>query len=130
MNISQAAQETGLTSKTIRYYESIDLVHPASRSENGYRIYRKKQIRQLRFVHQSRELGFTLDECRELLELYNDNTRKSADVKGLTLEKIADIDQKMHQLHTMRESLARLAECCYGDDRPDCPILDKLADRD
>ena len=127
MNISQAAQQTGLSSKTIRYYESIDLVHPASRGDNGYRIYRDKQVRQLQFVHQSRELGFTLEECRELLGLYNNDARKSADVKAMTLEKIADIDEKLHQLQTMRDSLAQLTECCNGDDRPDCPIIERLA---
>lgn len=128
MNISQAARQTGLSSKTIRYYESIDLVHPASRGDNGYRVYRDKQIRLLRFVHHARELGFTLDECRELLGLYNNDTRKSADVKAITLEKIASIDEKIHQLQTIRGSLKQLTECCHGDDRPDCPILDRLAD--
>ena len=128
MNISQAAKRSGLTNKTIRYYESIDLVMPASREENGYRVYGEHQIRELKFVHQARDLGFTLDECRELLNLYNDHSRKSADVKKLTREKIIDIDQKIAKLNTMRNSLAELVDCCNGDDRPDCPILEKLAD--
>ncbi|OED41666.1 Cu(I)-responsive transcriptional regulator [Endozoicomonas sp. (ex Bugula neritina AB1)] len=128
MNISQAAQQTGLSSKTIRYYESIDLVHPASRGDNGYRVYREKQVRQLRFIHHARELDFTLDECRELLELYNNNARKSADVKAITLEKITSIDAKINHLKVMRDCLAQLTECCHGDDQPDCPILDRLAD--
>ena len=126
MNISQAAQQTGLSNKTIRYYESIDLIHPA-RGDNGYRIYRDKQVRQLGFVHQARELGFTLSECRELLDLYNNSARKSADVKALTLEKMADIDEKIQQLQSMRDSLAQLTKCCHGDDRPDCPIIEHLA---
>ena len=127
MNISQAAQKTGLSSKTIRYYESIDLVHPASRGGNGYRIYHEPQVRQLRFVHQARELGFTLDECRGLLALYQNDARKSSDVKAMAMEKIQDIDQKIQQLQAMRDSLAQLTDCCHGDDQPDCPILDRLA---
>lgn len=128
MNISEAAARSGLTNKTIRYYESINLVHPASREQNGYRIYSEHQIRELKFVHHARDLGFTLDECRELLSLYNDRSRKSSDVKSMTKEKIVDIDQKIEKLRSMRNSLAELVDCCSGDDRPDCPILDRLAD--
>ena len=128
MNISEAAARSGLTNKTIRYYESIDLVHPASREQNGYRIYSEHQIRELKFVHHARDLGFTLDECRELLGLYNARSRKSSDVKSMTKEKIVDIDQKIEKLRSMRNSLAELVDCCNGDDRPDCPILDRLAD--
>ena len=127
MNISQAAKHTGLSNKTIRYYESIGLVSPASRGDNGYRLYGEKQLKELRFVHQARDLGFTLDECRELLNLYNDRSRKSADVKTLARNRIDDINQKILQLQTMKDSLTKLVDCCHGNDRPDCPILDGLS---
>ena len=127
MNISQAAKHTELSNKTIRYYESIGLVTAASRTANGYRKYGEKQLKELGFVHQARELGFTLEECRELLALYNDNSRKSADVKAIAEDRIKSIDQKIIQLQTMRESLTKLVECCHGNNRPDCPILDGLS---
>ena len=127
MNISQAAKHTGLSNKTIRYYEDIGLVTPATRSANGYRKYGEQQLKELRFVHHARELGFTLDECRELLALYNDRSRKSADVKAIAKNRIEDINQKMLQLQTMKDSLTKLVDCCHGNDRPDCPILDGLS---
>ena len=127
MNISQAAKHTGLSSKTIRYYESIGLISPASRGANGYRLYGEKQLKELSFVHQARDLGFTLDECRELLTLYNDRSRKSADVKTIARSRIEDINQKILQLQTMKDSLTKLVDCCHGNDRPDCPILDGLS---
>lgn len=127
MNISQAAEQSGLSKKTIRYYESIDLVNPASRETNGYRVYGQRQIKELRFVYQSRELGFTLDECRDLLSLYNNTSRKSSVVKAMTIDKIADIDLKISKLENIRTSLAELAEDCHGNDRAECPILDGLA---
>ena len=130
MNISQAAQKTGLTSKTIRYYESIGLIQPASRQANGYRNYSELHLRELRFVAHARDMGFTLEECRELLGLYRDKSRRSADVKALTREKIDDINHKIRALETMRDSLMNLSDCCHGDERPDCPILDNLASPD
>ncbi|CAM3569432.1 Cu(I)-responsive transcriptional regulator [Parendozoicomonas haliclonae] len=128
MNIAKAARETGLTAKTIRYYESIGLVSPASRLENGYRSYDDKHLRELRFISHARELGFTLEECGELLGLYKTDNRRSADVKALAQARIEDIENKINQLQTMRDSLKELASCCHGDDRPDCPILDSLAE--
>ncbi len=127
MNISKASAATGLTPKTIRYYESIGLVSPASRRENGYRDYDLQHIRELRFVSHARELGFSLEECGELLELYNNKARKSADVKSLAKKRIEDINQKIARLQAVKESLEQLATCCHGDNRPDCPILDSLA---
>ena len=127
MNISQAAKHTGLNNKTIRYYESIGLISPASRGANGYRLYGEKQLKELRFVHQARDLGFTLDECRELLALYNDHSRKSADVKVIARSRIEDINQRILQLQAMKDSLVKLVDCCHGNDRPDCPILDGLS---
>ena len=127
MNISKASDATGLTAKTIRYYESIGLVTPAARRDNGYRDYDESHVRELRFVSHARELGFSLEECGELLGLYNSDSRRSADVKALAVARIRDIEQKINQLQAMRESLKTLASCCHGDDRPDCPILDNLA---
>ena len=127
MNISQAAKHTGLSNKTIRYYESIGLVSSASREANGYRLYGEKQLKELGFVYHARELGFTLDECRELLTLYNDHTRKSADVKAIARSRIENINQRISQLQTMKNSLTKLVECCHGNDKPDCPILDGLS---
>ncbi|WP_281647380.1 Cu(I)-responsive transcriptional regulator [Parendozoicomonas sp. Alg238-R29] len=127
MNISKASEATGLTAKTIRYYESIGLVSPASRKDNGYRDYDNQHIRELKFVSHARELGFSLEECGELLGLYQKSDRKSADVKAVALARIDDIDQKIVQLQAMRDSLKTLASCCHGDDQPGCPILDNLA---
>ena len=127
MNISKAAEATGLTAKTIRYYESIGLMAPAHRKANGYRDYDSEHIRQLNFLRHSRELGFSLEECGELLGLYQKSDRRSADVKAMALARIDDIEQKIAQLQTMRDSLKELASCCHGNDQPDCPILDNLA---
>ncbi|WP_020585173.1 Cu(I)-responsive transcriptional regulator [Endozoicomonas elysicola] len=127
VNISQAAKTTGLTAKTIRYYESRKLISPAARLANGYRDYNQSHIRELSFVHHARELGFTLEECADLLELYRNKERKSSDVKALAQQKMTDIENKIAQLQTIRESLKELVSCCQGDDQPACPILEKLA---
>lgn len=126
MNISTTAELTGLPAKTIRYYEEIDLVVPA-RSENGYRNYDEVQIHRLAFLQRARSLGFSIEECRLLLSLYDDKGRASSDVKQIAREKVAEIDRKIHELTSMRATLAHLAETCHGDERPECPILDDLA---
>lgn len=128
MNISQAAELTELPPKTIRYYEEIGLVAPARRRSNGYRDYSEREIHTLRFVARARSLGFPVEECRALVALYGDTTRKSADVKEIALRRIADIDGKIRELESMRTALGHLAEKCHGDDRPDCPILNEFAD--
>ena len=127
MNIGEAAAQAGLPAKTIRYYESIGLVAPANRTENGYRDYEDRDVHTLRFVQRARGLGFTVQECRELLALYFDRTRASADVKAIALGRIADIERKIAELEALRAALAELAATCHGDERPDCPILDDLA---
>jgi len=127
MHISEAAAETGLPAKTIRYYEDIGLLARPRRAENGYRDYAEKDVHRLRFVSRARGLGFTVQECRELLTLYTDQRRESADVKAIALHRIADIDRKVAELQGLRATLAHLAERCHGDARPDCPILDDLA---
>ncbi len=126
MNIGDAAAQTGLPSKTIRYYEDIGLVMP-ERSANGYRAYSEADLHRLAFLARARGLGFTIDECRSLLSLYDDKNRASCDVKALTLEKLTEIDRKLAELNALRDTLASLAENCAGDDRPDCPILSDLA---
>ena len=126
MNIKDAAAASGLPAKTIRYYEEIGLVTP-SRAENGYRDYSDKDVHRLRFLQRSRSLGFTIDECRHLLSLYDDQHRASADVKAMALEKVGEIDRKIAELQSLRDTLATLARHCHGDGRPDCPIIDDLA---
>ena len=126
MNIGAAAGRSNLPAKTIRYYEDIKLVSPA-RSDNGYRDYSETDIHRLRFLQRSRSLGFTIDECRLLLSLYEDKNRASADVKALALTKIAEVDRKLVELNSLRVTLSALAGNCHGDDRPDCPIMDDLA---
>ena len=126
MNIGGAAERSGLTAKTIRYYEEIGLVIP-DRRENGYRDYATSDLHILQSVQRARSLGFSVEECRNLLGLYEDNDRASADVKTLATRKIADIDRKIEDMQSLRKTLANLVNACHGDDRPDCPILDDLA---
>lgn len=126
MNISATAERTGLPAKTLRYYEEIGLVEP-SRSANGYRQYDEEQVHRLAFVQRARSLGFGIEECRELLSLYDDKDRASSDVKRIAEEKVAEIEKRIAELTAMRSTLAHLARHCHGDDRPDCPILDDLA---
>lgn len=127
MNIGQAAIKAGLASKTIRFYEQIGLVTPAIRAENGYRTYAERDVHILRYLQRARSLGFTVEECRELLALYEDKNRASADVKALALAHIKDIENKIAELKSMKETLSHLAAKCLGDEKPDCPILDDLA---
>lgn len=128
MNIGDVADKTGLPAKTIRYYEDIKLVKP-SRAANGYRDYADADIHRLAFIQRSRSLGFTIEECRLLLSLYEDKERASADVKTLALEKIEEIDRKVKELQSLKSTLKSLADHCHGDDRPECPIIDDIAGR-
>lgn len=126
MNIGVASEKSGLPSKTIRYYEDIGLVQP-DRADNGYRDYSMSDVHKLAFLHRSRGLGFSIEECRQLLALYQDKTRASADVKSMAQRKVEEIDRKVEELHQLRRTLSHLVSHCHGDDRPDCPILDGLA---
>lgn len=128
MNIGEAARQSELPPKTIRYYEDFALVKP-SRSGNGYRDYSEKDIHRLRFLQRSRSLGFTIEECRLLLSLYEDDQRASADVKAVASQKVNEIDRKIKELRSLRKTLSALAENCHGDNKPDCPIIDDLAGR-
>ncbi|WP_208246827.1 Cu(I)-responsive transcriptional regulator (plasmid) [Rhizobium sp. T1470] len=127
MNIGQASQRAGLAPKTIRYYEDIGLIRP-ERSGNGYRDYAETDVHKLRFLQRSRGLGFSVEECRQLLALYEDKSRASADVKELTQAKLSEIDRKIQELTGLRRTLEHLIHACHGNDRPDCPILVELSD--
>ncbi|MDG2269725.1 MAG: Cu(I)-responsive transcriptional regulator [Alphaproteobacteria bacterium] len=129
MNISEAAERAGLPTKTIRYYEDIGLVEPARRRDNGYRDYTDRDVHMLSFLSRARGLGFSVADCRALVALYADKGRKSADVKEIALNRVTDIDAKIAELRAMRATLVDLAENCHGDGRPDCPIIDELAER-
>jgi len=127
LTIGEAAERSGLPAKTIRFYEEIGLVRPARRRDNGYRVFGEADLHMLRFVERARRLGFAVEDCRQLLALYRDRDRTSAEVKALTEQRIAEIDGKIEELVAMRRTLADLAARCHGDNRPDCPILDDLA---
>ncbi len=126
MNIREAAGRSGLPVKTVRYYDDIGLV-TADRRENGYRDYDSVDVHKLQFLQRARTLGFSIDDCRALLSLYEDKNRASADVKHMAEARIRDIDDKLAELKTLRATLSHLVDACHGDDRPDCPILDDLA---
>lgn len=126
MNIGTAARQSGLPPKTIRYYEDIGLL-TADRAANGYRDYSSEDVHRLRFVQRSRSLGFSVEECRQLLSLYTDRDRASADVKAIATEKLGEIDRKIAELTGLRSMLGHLVENCHGDARPDCPIIDGLS---
>ncbi|MBN3064445.1 Cu(I)-responsive transcriptional regulator [Pectobacterium aquaticum] len=127
MNISDVAKKTGLSSKTIRFYEEKELLTTPLRSENGYRSYDEHHVEELTLLRQARQVGFNLDECRELVTLFNDPLRRSADVKARTLQKVQEIEMHIEELKMMREHLLALAEQCPGDGGADCPIINNLA---
>ncbi|ATX66304.1 Cu(I)-responsive transcriptional regulator [Roseinatronobacter bogoriensis] len=126
MNISEVGKRSGLPPKTIRFYDDIGLIQP-KRDTNGYRIFSESDLHRLAFLRRARALGFSVQECRQLLALYHDDTRASADVKALARTHLARIDQQLEELGQMRRTLADLIDSCAGDSRPDCPILRDLA---
>jgi MerR family copper efflux transcriptional regulator len=127
MNIGQAAEAAGVNAKMIRYYECIGLISAGSRTDAGYRQYNEKDIRTLRFIKRSRDLGFSIERIKTLLSLWQDGGRKSADVKKLAGQYIAELDRDIEKLQSIRDQLQHLADCCQGDHRPDCPIIEDLA---
>ncbi len=126
MSIGAVAAKSGLPAKTIRYYEDIGLLTPPRR-DNGYRSYREQELHKLKFLHRARSLGFTIDECRQLLSLYEDESRASSDVKALARQHLKEVDAKIQELQGMKSTLETLIKSCRGDHRPDCPIIDDLA---
>lgn len=126
MNIGDVSRRSGLPPKTIRYYEEIGLITPP-RATNGYRAFRENDLHKLAFLGRARALGFSIEDCRVLLALYEDETRESGRVKTVAQAHLKAIDEKISQLRSMRATLAHLVERCAGDDRPACPILEDLA---
>ena len=129
MNIGKAAKLSGLTVKAVRYYSDIGIIKPLIDNNTGYRSFSEPDLAKLQFISKARKFDFSLDECRELLSLYEHTDRTSKEVKALTLEKIAEIDAKLSELNMLRKQLSTLASACKGDDRPNCPILEALSEK-
>ncbi|MDL2201297.1 MULTISPECIES: Cu(I)-responsive transcriptional regulator [Brucella] len=127
MNIGKAAAASGVSAKMIRYYESIGLIAEASRTNSGYRDYSDKDVHTLRFIKRARDLGFSVEKMTELLALWRDRSRASADVKRVALEHVEELERKARELKEMSMTLKHLAEHCRGNDRPDCPIINELS---
>ena len=127
MNIGHAAKASGVSARMIRHYEGVGLLSEAARSGAGYRQYSDRDVHTLRFIRQSRELGFSIEQIRELLALWQNRHRPSRQVKALAEAHLRELDRRLRELQAMRSSLEHLMRCCSGDDRPDCPILDTLA---
>lgn len=129
MNIGEASNASGVSAKMIRYYEEIELIPHPARTDSGYRAYTLADVHRLRFIRRARDLGFPVTEIVELLSLWDDRSRKSADVKRLAQGHIADLEERIRNLRQMADTLQTLSDCCAGDERPDCPILATLEDR-
>jgi MerR family copper efflux transcriptional regulator len=127
MQIGEAARRAGLTVKTVRYYANIGMVTPHQDAVTGYRDYGEDDVAKLHFVGKARKFDFSIEECRELLGLYEDRNRPSREVKALTLKKIGEIDARLAELQSLKDELSGLASACDGDHRPDCPILNALS---
>ncbi|MGB7430996.1 MAG: Cu(I)-responsive transcriptional regulator [Ahrensia sp.] len=127
MNISQAAQLSDLPVKTVRYYSDIGLIEPPGRTSAGYRDYDQTSVRKLIFIRRARAFGFSVNECRELLGLYKDNERSSAEVKRIAANRLTEIRKKQRELQSLHDELSHLVDACNGDSRPDCPIIDYLS---
>ena len=130
MNIGRVSIASGVSQRMIRHYEKIGLIAPASRRDSGYRDYAERDLHTLRFIGRARDAGFPIEEIRQLLALWNDRDRSSADVKALALARAAELKRKARELNEMRRSLEDLASRCHGDERPDCPILGSLETTD
>jgi len=129
MNIGQAAEKSGLPTKTIRYYEDIGLIKP-QRDTNGYRAFAESDTHKLTFLGRARALGFTIEDCRNLLALWEDQARASSDVRAIAQDHLSVIADKIADLQAMQSTLSDLVQSCAGDHRPDCPILSQLGAED
>ncbi|MDP3823553.1 MAG: Cu(I)-responsive transcriptional regulator [Burkholderiales bacterium] len=128
VNIGQASKASGVSAKMIRHYEEVGLIPAANRTEAGYRQYSEADVHSLRFIRHARDLGFSIVQIGELVGLWQNRRRSSSRVKALALAHVAELERKVASLQAMKDSLQHLAMCCHGDDRPECPILDRLAD--
>jgi MerR family copper efflux transcriptional regulator len=126
-NISEAAKESGVSAKMIRHYESLGLLKPATRTAAGYRIYEQNDVHVLRFIRRARDLGFAIEDVQRLLALWQNRKRTSAEVRRVAQRHLADLDERIAALQGMRRTLEHLVHDCRGDSRPQCPILDDLA---
>ncbi|CAG1018560.1 HTH-type transcriptional regulator HmrR [Burkholderiaceae bacterium] len=126
-NIGEAAARSGVSAKMVRHYESLGLLPKVGRTDAGYRQYGEREVHTLRFIRRGRDLGFSMAEIGELLKLWQNRRRASADVKRIALAHVADLERRMAEMEAMKRTLKHLAHCCHGDDRPDCPIIDELA---
>ena len=126
-NIGEAAARSGVSAKMVRHYESLKLLPTVARTDSGYRRYSDKEVHTLRFIRRARDLGFSMAEIAELLKLWQNRRRASADVKRIAQRHVADLERRMAAMAEMRDSLKHLADCCHGDHRPDCPILEALS---
>ena len=127
LNIGQASARSGVSAKMIRHYESLGLLPVVPRTDAGYRQYGEREVHTLRFVHRARTLGFSMAEIAELLKLWQNKRRASADVKRIAMAHVADLEQRIAEMQSMKQTLTHLAHCCQGNSRPDCPILTELA---
>lgn len=128
MNIGEAAQASGVSQRMIRHYEKIGLIPAPVRRDSGYRSYSDSDVHRLRFIANARDLGFPIEDIASLLALWEDRNRSSAEVKSIAMSRAAELGRKAAALESMRSALLKLAEQCQGDERPDCPILEKLAE--
>ena len=128
MTIGEAAARSGVSAKMVRHYESLGLLAKVQRTEAGYRQYGDAEVHTLRFIRRARDLGFSMAEIAELLKLWQNRRRASGDVKRIALAHMTDLDRRIAEMAAMKRTLERLVHCCHGDDRPDCPILDELAE--
>ena len=127
MQIGEAAAQSGVSAKMIRYYEEIGLIPQSARQPQGYREYDERDVNRLRFVARARDLGFSIKEIAELLRLYSDRRRSSADVKRIALRHVAELETKIQAMRQLKRTIQQLADRCHGDERPECPILEDLA---
>lgn len=130
MQIGEIAAHSGVSAKMIRHYESIGLIEAGTRRANNYRDYGEEDLHELRFIRNARDLGFSLQEIRALLDLWRDRTRQSRDVHALGARHLADIESRIEKLSAMAATLRALLSACHGDARPNCPILDGLSEKE
>ncbi|NEX91228.1 Cu(I)-responsive transcriptional regulator [Caulobacter sp. 17J65-9] len=126
MNIGQASKASGVSTKMIRYYERVGLIRPAGRTESNYRSFGERDVNELRFIKRARTLGFSVDQITHLLSLWRDRSRPSREVKKIAEAHVDELQTRISEMQSMAETLRVLAQCCAGDDRPDCPILADL----